>query len=50
MILSTLTPELNFALEQLSHRRLGQLCELRFRRGRPVTGVFPWGEELIYRN
>ena len=50
MILSTLTPELNFALEQLSPGRMGQLCELRFRRGQQVTGVFPWGEELICRN
>ncbi len=50
MILSTLTPELNLALEQLSSQRLGQLCELRFRRGQSVTGVFPWGEELICRN
>ena len=50
MRLSTLTPELNHALGQLSGARMQQLSELRFRRGQPVTGVFPWGEELICRN
>ena len=48
MILSTLTPELNFALEQLSPGRMGQLCELRFRRGQQVNGRIPWENRKRY--
>lgn len=32
---------------QLSEQRACQLQELRFRRGRPLTAVYPWGEELF---
>lgn len=50
MELKILPEELQEALFALSPERLRQATELRFRMGRPVTVVFPWGEEVLSRH
>lgn len=47
MELRILPPDIHQALERLPRAKAADICELRFRLGRPVGAVYPWGEETL---
>lgn len=47
MRLDFLPEEVTRGYETLSHRQKDQAQELRFRKNRPVTVVYPWGEQVL---